>query len=294
MKLLDRCPACHYDTIKVIATLDAQKRARFLEFDQRKYGGLLQTWLDRIEPMVTSCPRCGHCWYRMQPSSEQLMQMYAAARPYAATAGIPDAGPTSRMVQEMARLRTVLGDGCVAPTLLDYGSGHGRWTVAAAKAGFRVTAFEPSEERSEHIQPEFELVHDLRTLRGRRFDAIQLEQVLEHVSDPLQTLTGLRDYCTPATIIRLTVPNLLRAPEGGEVWQRWPYDRRGPHILAPFEHLHAFTPRSLRLLVRMAGFRPLLGPRVWRHYPDQGVRRLLGVLLPSLDTTFQLIQISDA
>jgi hypothetical protein len=294
MRLLDNCPACQHDTVKVVATLDAQKRARFLEFDQRKYGGLLQTWLDRVEPMVTGCPRCGHCWYRVQPSPEQLMQMYAAARPFSAASENPDAGASARRLQEMTRLRAVVGRERAKPTLLDYGSGHGRWTVAAAKAGFRVTAFEPSTERSESTQPGFELVHDLKALRGRRFDAIQLEQVLEHVSDPLQTLRGLRDLCSSTTVIRVTVPNLLRAQEGSEVWQRWPYDGSSPHILAPFEHLHAFTPRSLRLLVRLAGFRPLLGLRVWRYYPDQRLRRLLGAVSPSLDTTFQLIRVGDA
>ena len=49
------------------------------------------------------------------------------------------------MVKEMQKLKLLVGKD--KPTLLDYGSGFGRWARAAVEAGFEVIAFEPSNKR---------------------------------------------------------------------------------------------------------------------------------------------------
>lgn len=290
MRTVERCPACDHSGPEVVAILDAAKRERFIEFDRRKYGGVLQTWLEHLEPVVLCCPICGHCWYRNQPEQEQLAQMYGLARSIIGRTEAPPREPSAQMLAETQKLRSVVGDVAKSPTLLDYGSGFGRWARAAVKVGFEVVAFEPSLERGSetHMTP-FELVHELGSLRGRRFDAIQLEQVLEHVVDPFATLQSLHELCHPRTVIRATVPNLLRSPEGRRMWELWPFDGHSPHTLAPFEHLHGFTPRSLRTLTSRAGFRPLSQRLVVRHYPRHALRRILGAVRAEWDSTFQLL-----
>lgn len=290
MRVVDRCPACDNGNPQIAAVLDAAKLERFVEFDRRKYGGLLTTWLEEVAPLVLRCPSCGHCWYKYQPEPRQLAQMYGSARSLIDNSVAISRDPTPQMVAEMRRLRSITGGLADPPVLLDYGSGFGRWARAAIDAGFQVVAFEPSQERGgEGGDVPFELVHDLQSLHARQFDAIQLEQVLEHVPDPLTTLKSLRDLCHSRTVLRVTVPNIFRATEGRDIWRDWPFNGSAPHILAPFEHLHGFTPASLRMLAVRAGFRPSNGLGIWNYYPANQVRRLLGRWCSSLGTTRLLL-----
>ena len=291
MRTLDHCPACGSNDAEIVARLDDERQRRFLAYSEIKYGGLLDNWLDDVPPFVLRCWQCGHCWYKHQPSAEQLGQMYAAGRRLLPEVKL-SREPSAPMNDEMARLRKLMRQSAKRPSLLDYGSGYGRWARAAMMEGFEVTAYEPAVTRgAEAEDPGFELVHDLAELQGRRFNLINLEQVLEHVPDPLTVLLQVKDFCLPAAVIRITVPNILRAPEGRGVWESWPFDGTSPHILAPFEHLHGFTPRSLFKLLERAGFKRLaLDPLIYT-YPLLTLRYVIGQLWPTIGHTFALAQL---
>lgn len=291
MKTILNCPACGSTETVLKADLNDERRIRFAVFSQLKYSGLLESWLDEIPPVVLGCILCGHSWYRHQPDPEQLEQMYACAR--SLKPGVPIMRePSVEMIKEMRRLHHLVGRSQVALTLLDYGSGYGRWARAAVKAGFRVTAFEPSVVRGGEEQVPFELTHNFANIRGRYFDTIQIEQVLEHVPDPLNTLKQIRFFCTPQTVIRITVPNILRAPEGKNIWEFWPFDGKTPHILAPFEHLHGFTPQSLNYLLMRSGFKFVNCARSWRTYPIMQTRSIIDRIIPSLGSTKRIVTLA--
>jgi SAM-dependent methyltransferase len=277
------CPACGAAGHVPVAKLDAQRAVRFREFDERKYGGVMSRWNPAVEPEIVGCVSCGHAWYRWQPSGEQLGNMYESGRPLS---GIPPSvQPTAGMLAEMRRVHAAAGCSSRRPSLLDYGSGFGRWARAAAAAGFVVTAFEPSSTRSADRDSTFEFVTDPRELEGRQFDVVQLEQVLEHVTEPARLLRDLAPRLERGGLLRLTVPNILRAPEGARIWELWPYDGVGPHTMAPFEHLHGFTPASLEAVGRRAGLEPAAGWRIWRHYAINEARRRVGRLWARFGTT---------
>lgn len=277
------CPACGSGNPAVAASLDEPgRRERFHAFDERKYGGLMAGWLDQLLPVILQCRACGHSWYGTQPAYRQLSLLYEQSRPLL-DVELPRE-PSAAMLTEMRRLRRMTQDQGSPPTLLDYGSGFGRWARAAVAAGFAVTAFEPSAIRGDRGDTGFVVVHDLARVQGT-FDAIQLEQVLEHVSQPLDTLRQLRRFCHQDTVLRVTVPNILRAPEGRALWDTWPFDGRAPHTLAPFEHLHGFTPMSLRAVCARAGFRAQPAWRTWRHDTVRQFRRMAGAVISRLDTT---------
>ena len=274
--------------MQIVTALNDEKRIRFQLFSDLKYGGLLTGWLPTVLPVVMQCDDCKHCWYREQPEPDQLASMYAAGRPLERTAK-PVLEPSAAMVQKMTVLRSMLGRRLGRPSLLDYGSGSGRWARAAIQAGFEVTAFEPSVERSHSDDATFALVNDLALLRGQRFSAIQLEQVLEHVPDPLAVLVDLRAYCEPDVLMRVTVPNILRSPEGRAIWELWPFDGKTPHTLAPFEHLHGFTPSSLDCLLSRAGYCSADSLLEWRWQPTNRLRGLAGRCFPSMATTLRFV-----
>ena len=135
----------------------------------------------------------------------------------------------------------------------------------------------------------FELIHSIDELRNRKFDAIQLEQVLEHVPDPLVTLSQLREYCKSNTVIRITVPNLLRDRNAAKIWTTWPFDGVSPHILAPFEHLHGFTPKSLDILVYRSRYSPIRFDAEAVHDKVNLLRRAGGLIFPKINSTLRYI-----
>lgn len=283
MLRVERCPACDGAQTRVAVRADASAMARYLAYSVRKYGGLLDDWVNSEPLTILRCEMCGHHWYRDQPTAEQLSAMYAAGRPLRGPAS-PSREPTTAMLKEMRRLYRLAGGG--APSLLDYGSGFGRWARAAVQAGFRVHAFEPSAARGAEPDAPFTLVHELDALRGMTFDVIQMEQVLEHVPDPVAVLREVRGYCHARTVLRVTVPNILRCDEGRNIWNEWPFNGERAHVMAPFEHLQGFTPDSLSRVIQRAGFASLGMGRMFLRYPASAFRSVARRLIPSLGQTF--------
>ncbi len=292
MRQITECPACEGARIVIRVDDCPQARERYLAFSAITYGGVIDNWLSEIALRIRQCRDCGHCWYEQQPNEAQLSTMYEAIIPR--SPGPPPRSPTAGMVHQMRRLRTLVSrirpgrNPADLPALLDYGSGYGRWARAAAEVGFRVVAFEPSVSRGrdpEATAAGIEVIHDLSVLEGCSFDAVNLEQVLEHIPDPGAALTGLLSHCRAETVLRITVPNILRSYEGGRLWADWPYDGARAHTLAPFQHLHGFTPNSLRRIAARSGFSPVAMYRVLPIDPVHAVRIGLRWLLPSYDQT---------
>ncbi len=284
---LNACPICGGSSHLVVLA-GREARNRFMAYSRLKYGGLMDTWLNQVELAIDRCASCGHHWYRHQPDKEKLLAMYDAGRSLRSEKFV-SREPSLKMMKEMRRLHRIAG-GDKQLSLLDYGSGFGRWARAATLVGFRVTAYEPSHRRGqEEGLVGFDWESNLQSLRGRTFDVINIEQVLEHVPDPLEVMTTVRKMCSSRTLVRVTVPNIDRCPERGQIWEVWPFDGTKPHTMAPFEHLHGFTYGSLRQLALKAGFSPLPASGCWRVYPISIIRAMLGSILPSFGQTFLIL-----
>lgn len=274
MNLEAQCPACGSLKVALFKVEDSEHRARFVELSRDRYSSIMDDWNISLDIMRCLC--CDHCWYREQPTFDALMLMYAAHIP----SRVSSDEPSERALAEMSTLLKLVN--CSKqPRLLDFGAGAGRWTRAAAKCGFDVVAYEPSLERAYGNRlpsDSFEMVTDLRSVEDGSFDAINIEQVLEHVQNPLETLLDLSRLCHADTVLRISVPNILRPQEGLRCWSNWPYDGHRVHTLSPFEHLHGFTPRSLRSVVMLAGFRPFYTAKMF-------LRRSAELIVPSTGQT---------
>ena len=290
MRRVDSCPACGSGRSRTVVRADRDQRERFLEYSRLKYSGVMDTWLDELQLEVVACLDCGHHWYREQPDEVQLIAMYDASRSFFMDTPV-ERVPGRRIVQDVRRLRRLVPRG-TNPGFLDFGSGYGRWARAAVDAGFDVVAYEPSISRGADEAAPFKVVHDLHALESLRFPVVNLEQVLEHVSDPLSVLQSVKELCAPGAMIRISVPNIHRSHEGDTLWADWPYSGWCVHSMAPFEHLHGFTPRSLRMLLKRAGYRPLRTFRVLFSHPDRLARGIAGYLVPRVANTSVLMTVA--
>jgi SAM-dependent methyltransferase len=94
------------------------------------------------------------------------------------------------------------------------------------------------------------------------FDYVTMDQVIEHVSDPVEMLRDVADVLKPSGLLVLSTPN----PEGwgarllGSYWVHW-------HI--PY-HQHFFSYTSMRIAADRAGFELVSGKTVthssWLRY----------------------------
>jgi SAM-dependent methyltransferase len=140
--------------------------------------------------------------------------------------------------------------------LLDIGSGPGFFLKTAKVRGWQALGIEPSRQAARHARSlgleVAEGFFNAETAPGLgRFDAIQLNNVLEHVPDPAALLIEARELLEPNGVLCVNVPNdyspfqiAARAATTRSEW--W---------VSPKHHLNYFDFDSLSGLLERLGFR---------------------------------------
>lgn len=132
-------------------------------------------------------------------------------------------------------------------TLLDIGCGDGRFVYAAAEQGIDAMGIDHSERlvrlgnrRYRGTRLSLTSIEDFHQ-GGKRFDAVTLFEVIEHVPSPLDLLRVVTSVLRPGGVLVVSTPNRLGYP-----WGRHPMDR-------PPHHLTRWTPDTLRTALERAG-----------------------------------------
>lgn len=140
--------------------------------------------------------------------------------------------------------------------LLDIGSGPGFFLKAAMARGWNATGIEPSRQAAAHARAlgatVVEGFFDARSACEMDFfDVVHLNNVLEHIADPIGLLTLAAELLESGGLLCVNVPNDFsplqiagRAAVGATEW--W---------IAPPHHLNYFDFDSLSRLVERLGFR---------------------------------------
>jgi SAM-dependent methyltransferase len=146
-----------------------------------------------------------------------------------------------------------LGDG--RRRLLDIGSGPGFFLLNGKNRGWQVKGIEPSVKAAEHSHGlGLDVVNDFfseETSAGlEHFDAVNMSEVLEHISDPMSLLSLVHDQLNEKGLVCIVVPNdfnpfqvVLRDHLEFKPW--W---------VAPPHHINYFNFKSLSRLVKKCGF----------------------------------------
>ncbi|MFQ5695849.1 MAG: class I SAM-dependent methyltransferase [Terriglobia bacterium] len=135
---------------------------------------------------------------------------------------------------------------------LEVGFGHGGYLAAARELGFDVLGLDTSPRNVEEVAGRFALPVRQATLEQAAlpetsFDTAMMSHVIEHLPDPVGTLVELARVLTKEGTLLLVTPNAGCYLER-LLGHRWPMYR-------PPDHIRLFTPDSLRLAVKRAGFR---------------------------------------
>ena len=245
---VDACPCCGEQETDWPLQRNEGGVESFRLLSRVKYGGCMDGWEQSLSLVMAQCRCCGHIWHHTRPDQNSLFEMYAQGKRL--KGGAASTTPSARMLASLRGLFRYSASINKNKTLLDFGSGAGRWSVAAHQAGFCVTAYEPASSRQGRVG-DIEVVDTLAVIKGRCFDVINLEQVLEHVPDPASELRVLKRFCHSGTVLRISVPDVERL--GDRLRQGFPFDGKAMHILSPYEHLHGFRRSSLMELLRTVG-----------------------------------------
>lgn len=222
----------------------------------------------------------GHLWLDPRPDDASIGALYTryythAAKEPVETAGLwkqaislalsnrlgyPRPKKTGGLARLVARLPTV---GAAAELevmripaaetgrMLDVGCGGGAFLQRMRAAGWNVVGTEPDDNAAARQAPErgFPIYGSLAELiqAGEGgFDVIVLSHVIEHLPDPVHTLTTLRGLLAMGGRLVLTTPNALSL--GSRIFRAsW----RG---LEPPRHFNVFSPDSLCQILSRAGF----------------------------------------
>ncbi|MFH1089321.1 MAG: class I SAM-dependent methyltransferase [Candidatus Uhrbacteria bacterium] len=143
--------------------------------------------------------------------------------------------------------------------LLDVGSNIGTFSGSAKERGWQVTAVEPNatavqisrEQGINTIENFFSA--NLPELKNRSsFDCVVMNDVIEHVADPVVMLKDAWQILKASGIVAITTPNIDH-----------PFCRR--YQIKPAEHLVYFNQKTLRVALEKAGFEVLFCQSVSRY-----------------------------
>lgn len=261
------CPACGVRAGELLVALEARDFARLNWTYVPDYAQRLGIE-ERAPFPVDRCRACGFIYARNLPSGSFLRKVYddvIDTRLAAASSATPlDAARRMRNVARLAALALPAarpGEAIARHCALDFGSGFGRTSRLLAELGCDVTAFDPSPARRQAGGERQALVRVVSTLeeivaRGP-YRIVVVDNVLEHLPDPRQTLDALSAACQPGAVVFVSVPSyepekvarLVREHRAG---------RLADMTLNPWEHLNYFDLRQLDRMMAQAGLVPLL------------------------------------
>jgi SAM-dependent methyltransferase len=194
---------------------------------------------------IVRCRSCGHMQLARFPSAEELERAYEAAESDAYIEEEEGQRATAR------RTLTLIERHAGRGALLDLGCWVGFLLDEARARGWETMGVEPSAFASAYARDRLGLEvlgADLfgADLGGRRFQAVVLGDVIEHLVDPGAALEQITRLLAPGGVLVLLLPDAgsrLARTMGARWWSVIP------------THVQYFTRRSLALLLERHGYR---------------------------------------
>lgn len=139
-----------------------------------------------------------------------------------------------------------------AINIMDFGAGYGSFSTIATKSGFNTFAFDLSTDKKDHIGSlGVNIINNFEKHHGY-FDFIWVNQVFEHLSDPLGVLINLRHCLTDTGIIYIAVPD---CKDIKQILKENGLSEKLFNLLSPHQHINAFDNDSLKELGVNAGLK---------------------------------------
>jgi len=231
---------------------------------------------------LLKCLRCKHVFLQGKFTLKLLLELYSDFyprstyseenyQPYYEVSGVKAwfDGEMSSTFRWVPRNVRVLDIGCGFGESLGYHQSRG-CEVFGVEADENIRRVANKYGYNVHVG-----LFDPNIYQENYFDYVTMSQVIEHVTDPVHTLQGIKRILKPGGLAILSSPNVngWGAKFFGRYWINW-------H--APY-HLQFFTRQSMQLAIEQSGLvienTRTITPSVWLHYqwvhlityPNEGV-----------------------
>lgn len=207
-----------------------------------------------LQVQLLSCAECGHWWHTPVPSQEELLALYREASPFVVTPNAKEQYEHKRHDDDFLGYMERFLRGAAARTYLEIGAGGGQMVQHFRSRGLTAYGVEPAGWNPQ--EGIVETIDDLPS--GMRFDVVVLQDVLEHLWDPVAMLEIVRRHAAPDAWLFCSVPCSDSGP-ARRYGARW-------GMVVPFGHLHYFSKRSAGGALRLSGWE-MLDARLSRTVP---------------------------
>lgn len=248
---MEKCPICFSHEVHKLSKV----------FDDRYgYQGLFY---------VSRCKMCDHQFILIKSEKNFIKELYTDYYPRS-TFNLEKYRPS----KEIKGFRSWLnGENCLAYSwvpknvrLLDIGCGFGETLGYHRSRGCDAYGVEVDENIRRVAEAFHFNVHvgpfDPDMYDTGFFDYVTMDQVMEHVTDPLETLRGIARILKPGGAVILSTPNAAG-------WGAWVFGRRWINWHAPY-HLHHFSICSMKFATERAGLilekTRTITSSEWLHY----------------------------
>ncbi len=168
----------------------------------------------------------------------------------------------AHLTEEILLLRQMLS--VKRPIVLDFGCSWGKWASMALAHGCDVYGTDVNPQASAFCSSRGIKMLGLSEITGYQFDFINVDQVLEHLSDPFGVAQLLSNSLRPGGLIKWSTPGATNLPSQLILAQsRGDYSvlsSKDFGALEPIEHINLFSNFSLRFLARRVNLTPIRLP----------------------------------
>jgi SAM-dependent methyltransferase len=247
------CPTCCCDRLKSLYSED------FAESDLKAY--LMSAYgstvtLDDFQCLagtrysLRQCMECDLIFQENIPSPALMSILYedwidaSKARNQQRTYGI---SYYSLYSQDIVQMLAYLGKPPASIKVLDFGMGWGKWALMAKAFGCEVYGVELSGQRIEYAQTNGISIIHWQDILDYEFDIINTDQVFEHLADPVEVLTQLKQSLKPDGLLKICVPNSfgMRYRLRQMDWSAPKGSPKSLNPVAPLEHINCFYRKSM-------------------------------------------------
>jgi SAM-dependent methyltransferase len=168
----------------------------------------------------------------------------------------------AHMTEEILVMRQMVA--AKTPVVLDFGCNWGKWASMALAHGCDVYGVEVNCGAAAFCAARGIKMISREQVRGMHFDFINVDQVIEHLSDPLGVTNALADALKPGAFMKLGTPDNPRLPQQLRAAQasgdNTVLDAKTIDPLIPLQHVNLFSNASLKFLAGQIGLRPVRLP----------------------------------
>jgi 2-polyprenyl-3-methyl-5-hydroxy-6-metoxy-1,4-benzoquinol methylase/Zn ribbon nucleic-acid-binding protein len=255
------CPACKSTRSETIYSCEFSSSPvrDYIEAFYAPQGGVELKYLEGGRFTLRECGACGVIYQEEIPNEflskklyEEWLDPEIALNQYVDS---KDLNYYSGYAQEIMMLIAYFKAIPSRLKFFDFAMGWGGWAMMAMAFGGEPYGLELSRSMQEHARSHGIKVIFWDEIPDYRFDVINAEEVLEHIAEPLETLSHLKNSLKPEGIIKISVPDGHDVKRRLSIsdWTAPKFSKNSLNPVSPLEHINCFNRASLIKMADLAG-----------------------------------------